>query len=83
MVAQDHGKTNVLLNLAKHQPPDIDKIYSSAKDLFESKYQFLINETEKTGAENLNNPKAFIDDSQTIDDVYENLEDLQSKYLKI
>ena len=35
----------------------------------------LINEREKFGIENLKNPKAFIDYSQTIDYVYENLED--------
>ena len=31
------GKTNVLLNLIKHQRPDIHKIYLYAKDPFESK----------------------------------------------
>ena len=30
------GKTNVLLNLVKHQQPDIDKIYSHNKEPFES-----------------------------------------------
>ena len=35
----------------------------------------LINGREKVGIENLENPKAFIDCSQTIDHVYENLED--------
>ena len=30
------GKTNVLLNLIKHQRPDIDKRYLYVKDLFES-----------------------------------------------
>ena len=35
----------------------------------------LINVREKIGTENLNNPKIFIDYSQTIDNVYENLED--------
>ena len=39
------------------------------------KYQLLINGREKFGIENLKNPKAFIDYSQTIDYVYENLED--------
>ena len=33
------GKTKVLLNLIKHQRPDIDKIYSRVKDPFKSKYQ--------------------------------------------
>ena len=42
---------------------------------FESKYQFLINRREKVEIEILKDPKAFIDYSKTIDDVYENLED--------
>ena len=37
------GKTNVLLNLIEDQP-DIDKIYLYAKDPYEAKYQYLINE---------------------------------------
>ena len=32
------GKTNVLLNLKKHQRPDIDKIYLYVKDPFKSNY---------------------------------------------
>ena len=68
-------KTNVLLNLIKHQGPDIDKTYSYVKGPFESKYQLLINGIEKIGRGKLKNPKAFIDYSQLIDDIYENLED--------
>ena len=55
------GKTNVLLNLIKHQQPDLDEIYLSIKDPFESKYQLLINGREKVGIKTLKNPKAFID----------------------
>ena len=44
------------------------------KDPSESKYQLLINGKEKVGIENLKSPKACIGCSQTIDDVYENLE---------
>ena len=72
-------KTNVLLKLIKKQRPDIDKIYLYIKDPFESKYQLLINGREKVGTENLKNPKAFTDYSQTIDNVYENLEDYNPK----
>ena len=68
-------KTNVLLNLIKHQRPDIDKIYLWVKDPFESKCQLLINERGKVEIKELKNPKALIDYSGTIDDVYENLED--------
>ena len=32
------GKTNVSLNLVKHQRPDIPKIYLYVNNLFESKY---------------------------------------------
>ena len=32
------GKTNILLNLRKHQRPDLDKIYLYVKDPYESKY---------------------------------------------
>ena len=59
------------MNLIKHQRPDIDKNYLYVKDPFESKYQLLINGKEKVGIENLKSPKAFIDYSQIIDDVYE------------
>ena len=65
----------MLLNLTKHQRRDIDKIYLYVKDPLESKYSLLINGREKLGIEISKNPKAFIDYSQTIDDVYENLED--------
>ena len=58
------GKTNVLLNLIKHQRPDIDKIYLYVKD------HFRINGIEKIGIKNSKNPKAFLDYSQTIDDIY-------------
>ena len=69
------GETNVLLNVIINQQPDIDNIFLYVKDSFKSKYQLLINVREKVGIKKLKNPRAFIDYSQTIDDVYENLED--------
>ena len=53
------GKTNVLLNLINNQP-DIDKIYLYDKDLYEAKYQLLINKAESTGLKHFNDLKAFI-----------------------
>ena len=50
-------------------------MYLYVKDQLESKYQLLINGREKVEIENLKSSKAFIDCSQTIGDVYENLED--------
>ena len=68
------GKTNTLLNLIKEQD-DIDKIYLYAKDLSEPKYEFLIKKHEDAGIKHLNNPNAFIECSNTMDDVYENIDE--------
>ena len=62
------GKTNALLNLINNQP-DIDKIYLYAKDPYEAKYQFLINKRESTGLKHFNDPKAFIEYSNDMQDV--------------
>ena len=74
-MVQDEGKLLMLLILIKHQRPDIQKIYLYVKDSFQSKYQLVINEREKVGIEILKKPKALADYSQTMDAVYENLED--------
>ena len=68
------GKTNALLNLIKEQD-NIDKIYLYAKDLSETKYKFLIKKREDAGIKYFNDPNAFIECSNTIDDVYENTDD--------
>ena len=68
------GKTNVLLNVIKNQRPYIDKIYLYVKNPFKSKLQLLVNRKEKGGTKKLKYPKVFINYSQIIDDVYENLE---------
>ena len=74
------GKTNALLNLIKEQDSDnhIDKIYLYAKDLNEPKYQFLIQKREDARIKHLNGPKAFIEYSNTMDDVYNNIVDYNS-----
>ena len=66
-------KSNALLSLIRHETLNIDRFYLYVKDPFESKYQILINGREKVGIKKLKNPKSFIDYSQRIDDVYENL----------
>ena len=68
------GKTNSLLNLINNQP-DIDKIYLYAKDPYEKKYQYLINKREKAGINHFNDPKAFVEYSNDMQDVYKNIED--------
>ena len=68
------GKTNALLNLINNQP-DIDKIYLYAKDPYEKKYQYLINKREKVGLNHFNDPKAFMEYSNDMQDIYKNIED--------
>ena len=67
-------KTNALLNLINNQP-DINKIYLYAKNPYEKKYQYLINKRENVGLNHFNDPKAFMDYSNDMQDVYKNIED--------
>ena len=75
------GKTNALLNLIQKQNNNnpIDKIYSYAKDLSEPKYQFLIEKRENAGIKNYNDPTAFIESLNTMDDVFSNTDDYNPK----
>ena len=66
------GKTNTLLHLKNNFHP-IDKIYLYAKDTDEKKYQFLINKREQARIKNLNDPHAFIEYSNDMDDVFDNI----------
>ena len=61
------GKTNALLNLINNYP-DIDKRYLYTKD------QYLINKREKVGLNHFNDPKAFMEYSNDMQDVYKNIE---------
>ena len=68
------GKTNTLLNLINEQN-DIDKIYLYARDLSKPKYEYLIKKRGNIGIKHLKDPNAFIECSNTIDDLYENGDD--------
>ena len=72
------GKTNTLVIL-KNELRDIEKIYLDAKDLSESKYEHLINNLENAGIKHLNDSKAFIECSNTINDVYANIDNYNLK----
>ena len=65
-------KTNALLNLINNQL-DFYKIYLYAKDPYKTKYQFLINKRENTGLKHFNDPKAFIEYSNGMHDVYKSI----------
>ena len=70
-------KTNALINLINEQN-DIAKIYLYARDLSEPKYEYLITKREDAAIKHLNNPNAFIERSNTMDDVYDNINDYNS-----
>ena len=67
------GKTNCLLNSIQKDNNIIDKIYLYAKDLEEPKYQFLIEKREQTGIKNLEDKNAFIEYSNNMDDIYNDI----------
>ena len=70
----DQEKTNALLNLIKEQD-DIDKMYLYAKDLSEPKYEFLTKKREDVGIKYCHDPNAFIECSNRMDHVYQNIDD--------
>ena len=77
IVPSGSGKTNTLLNLIQQGNSIIDKIYLYAKDVEELKYTFLIKKRENAGIKNLNDPNAFIEYSDTMDD--NNIDDYNAK----
>ena len=63
-----------MFNLINEQN-DFDKIYLYARDLRKPKQEYLIKKREDAGIKHVNNPNVFIECSNTIDDVYENIND--------
>ena len=59
-------------------------MYLYAKDPYEAKYQYLINKHEKVGLDHFKDPKAFMEYSNEMEDVYKNIENYKlGKKLKI
>ena len=54
---------------------NIDKVYLYAKDLSQSKYEFLIKKRENVGTNHFNDPNAFIECSNRMDNFYRNIDD--------
>ena len=66
------GKTNTLLHLINNFHP-IDKICLYVKDTDEKKYQYLTNKREQAGIKNLNDPHAFLEYSNDMDDALDDI----------
>ena len=77
----ESGKTNALLNLIKEQDKHdvIDKIYLYARDLSEPKYEYLIKKRKNVGIKHYNDPTAFFECSNTMDNVYEDIDNCNQK----
>ena len=68
------GKTDTLLNLISDQL-DIDKIYLYAKDPYKPKCQLLIKKRDNARIKHYDDPNVFMEYSNNIDDVYNNIND--------
>ena len=67
-------KTNSLISLTNEQD-DIDKIYFYAKDLSEPQYEYLIKKRKNSVIRHFDDLNALIECSNTLDDVYKNIDD--------
>ena len=75
------AKTNSLLNLINHKLYT-DQIYLCARDPFKAKYQFLINKRKGACLKHFNDSKAFIQYSNDMDGIYENIEKYNPKKIR-
>ena len=66
------GKTNALIDLINEQN-DIDNIYLYARDLSKPKYEYLIKKLGDVGIKHVNDPNAFIEFSNAMDNLYDKL----------
>ena len=64
------------------QQRNVDKIYLYVKDLNEPNHEFLIKKREDAGIKHFSDPNAFIEYSNTMDDVYENICDYNPRSKK-
>ena len=73
------SKTNYLLNSIQRDNNFVDKIYLHAKDPQQPKYKLLIDKREKAGIDFNNDPNAFIEYSNSMDDILSDIEDYNKK----
>ena len=75
------GKTNTLPHLINnlHKTNSIDKIYLYAKDLGEPKYEHLINNRVNAAIKNLDDTHAFIEYSDDMSDMYDDISNYNEK----
>ena len=52
-------------------------------NIIQRKYQLLLNKLEKSGLKHFNDPKAFIDLSNNMNNIYENIEEYNQNKKKL
>ena len=79
------GKANALFNLIREQDKRnvTDKIFLYEKDLNKPKYEYLIKKREDLGIKYLNDPNAYNECFNAVDDVYENINDYNPRREKL
>ena len=75
------GKTNTLLHLTNKLHP-MDKNYLYVKDLNEPKHEYLINKREQAGIKNLNDPHVFIEYSDDMNGVLDDINHYNKNTIK-
>ena len=75
------GKTNTLLHLTNKLHP-MDKNYLYVKDLNEPKHEYLINKREQAGIKNLNDPHVFIEYSDDMNGVLDDINNYNKNTIK-
>ena len=73
------GKTNYLLNSIQRDNNVVDKTHLYSKDLEEPKYKLLIDKREKSGINLNNDPSAFVEHFNSMDDILSDIEDYSKK----
>ena len=76
-------RKNYLLNSIQKDNNIIDKIYLYAKDLEEPKNKFLIEKREQAGKKNLKDQNEFIEHSNIMDAIYDDIENYNKKRKRI
>ena len=65
-------KNKCIIEFNRNQP-EIDKIYLYTKDPYEAKFKYLIKIDENVGIDHHNNPRAYIEYSNDMHNVYKNI----------
>ena len=82
-IVSGSGKKKIHRYLIHQQQLVIDKIYLYAKNAFETKYQFSINNRKSISTKHYNDPMAFIEYPSDMNNAHKNINDYNLEKKKI